>query len=409
MPETGKSIPRRAFGMGAAIVGAVGMISGFVLFYFLDPAVFYDLGLYVAIAGAVLLVYGLCQNFVNQSHENDIEISFKAVKKILSNNIIMAVLLIMVGIIILVQPRIMQLQVLLDILAQSSTKVIAALGFGFTLLIGGIDLSAGRLVGLAAVISASMLQAADYANRFYPELPQMELIVPILAAISVCMTFGAINGFLTAKCEMNPFIATLAVQMIVFGAASLYCSMDPHKSQSISGMRADLLQLGHYKLLAVGGFPGISILVPISVFFIFLIWLILNKTVLGKHIYAIGTNRESAAASGVQAAGTVMGIFILASALYGTAGILETARTAGASPGYGNGWEIDALAACAVGGVSLRGGSGKVSGIVRGVLILTVIQYGLQFIAADPIWQQVIKGMIIAAAGVRDLSKHRNK
>lgn len=409
MQKTGKMISRRIFGMEMATIGAAGIIAGFVLFYFLDPAVFYDLGLYVALAGAVLLIYGLCQSIVKQSQTNEIEISPQAAKKFLENHAILLLLLIAVIVIMFIQPRFIQLQVLLDILAQSSTKVIAALGFGFTLLIGGIDLSAGRLVGLSAVISASMLQAADYANRFYPELPQMELIVPILAAISICMIFGAINGFLTAKCEMNPFIATLAVQLIVFGVASLYCSMDPHKSQSISGMRADLLQLGHYKLLAVGGFPGISILVPISVFFIFLIWLILNKTVLGQHIYAIGTNRESAAASGVQAAGTVMGIFILASVLYGTAGILETARTAGASPGYGNGWEIDALAACAVGGVSLRGGSGKVSGIVRGVLILTVIQYGLQFIAADPIWQQVIKGMIIAAAGVRDLSKHRNK
>lgn len=409
MQKAGKRIPRRIYGMEIAIIGAMGMISGFVLFYFLDPAVFYDLGLYVALAGAVLLIYGLCQNFTKQNQENEVEISPQAAKKFLENHAIMLLLLAAVITIMFIQPRFMQLQVLLDILAQSSTKVIAALGFGFTLLIGGIDLSAGRLVGLAAVVSASMLQAADYTNRFYPDLPQMSLIVPVLTAIVVCMIFGALNGFLTAKCEMNPFIATLAVQLIVFGAASLYCSMDPHKSQSISGIRADMLFLGQHKLLAVGGFPGISILVPISVFFIFLIWFILNKTILGKHIYAIGCSRELAAAAGINTAAVIMWIFILAAMLYGTAGILETARTAGASGSYGNGWEIDALAACAAGGVSLRGGSGKVSGIVRGVLILTVIQYGLQFISADPVWQQVIKGAIIAAAGVRELPKHRNK
>ncbi|MGO5051256.1 galactose/methyl galactoside ABC transporter permease MglC [Lachnospiraceae bacterium LCP25S3_G4] len=409
MQKSGKMIARKSYGMIFTIAGIVAVIAGFILYYFLNPSIFYDLGLYVIMVGSALLIYGLRQLFGRQYKGIDIEISVKTGKDFLTNNAIMIALLVMVVVIMIIQPRFMQLQVLLDILTQSSTKMIVALGISFTLLIAGTDLSAGRMVGLAAVISTSMLQTADYANRFFPELPHMALIVPIIAAVIACAIFGTLNGFLVAKYNMHPFIATLAVQVIVYGVNSLYFDMPPNKSQPIGGIRADLVALGQTKLLKIGGFPGISILVPIAIFFIILIWFILNKTVFGKNVYAIGGNREAAVVSGVNVFRTIMYIFILASILYGVAGVLEAARTAGATNNYGNGYELDAIAACVVGGVSLNGGVGKVSGIVSGVLIFTVIQYGLQFIAVSPMWQQVIKGIIIAVAVAIDLSKYRKK
>lgn len=406
MRKTGKKVPCKTLGMGNAIAGAAGIILGFVLFYFLDPAMFYDLGLYVMIAGAALLVYGLYQIFANRNHGKSIEISLKAGENFLAHHAIMMILLVMSGVIMFIQPRFMQLQVLLDILTQSSTKIIAALGMSLTILSGGIDLSAGRMAGLAAVISTSMLQTADYANRFYPDLPQMVLIVPLIAAVLVCVLFGALNGFLVAKFDMNPFIATLAVQMIIYGINSLYFSMAPNKSQPIGGIRPELVFLGHHKLFKTGGFPGISILIPIAVFFVFLVWFILNKTKFGKNVRLIGGNKEAAAIAGVSVFSVTMCIFILASVLYSVAGILEAARTATATNNYGSGYEIDAIAACLVGGVSLKGGVGKVSGVVSGVLIFTVIQYGLSFLAVNPMWQQVITGIIIAVSAAIDLSKH---
>ena len=180
-------------------------------------------------------------------------------------------------------------------------------------------------------------------------------------------------------------------------------------SQPIGGVRPDFIFWGQHKLFQFGDFPGISILVPIALVFVILVWFILNKTVFGKNVYAIGGNREAAIVSGVNVFATIMGIFIFASLLYGVGGILEAARTAGATNNYGNGYELDAIAACVVGGVSLNGGVGKVGGIVSGVLIFTVIQYGLQFIAVSPMWQQVIKGVIIAVAVAIDLSKYRRK
>ncbi|APF22633.1 galactose/methyl galactoside ABC transporter permease MglC [Clostridium butyricum] len=407
--EEGKILSRKEYGNIFSGIGTFFIVLGSILKLILDKEVFYDLPIYIIGVGIAALIYGIKQ-FIDKKNQNtDIIISSKRVKEFLLNNAIIIALLVLVIIIMIIQPRFMQYEVALDILTQSSTKMIIALGICFTLLIAGTDLSAGRMVGLAAVISTSMLQTSDYANRFFPNMPQLAVIIPIVIGIIACMLFGVLNGFLVAKYDMHPFIATLATQVIVYGACSLYFDMDPNKSQPIGGIRPDFIALGQTKLLQIGDFPGISILVPIAIVFIILVWFILNKTVFGKNVYAIGGNREAAVVSGVNVFATIMGIFIFASLLYGVGGILEAARTAGATNQYGNGYELDAIAACVVGGVSLNGGVGKVSGIVSGVLIFTVIQYGLQFIAVSPMWQQVIKGIIIAVAVAIDLSKYRRK
>lgn len=409
MENVGYTIPRQKFGYWFIAAGALITIAAYILWWTLNPAVFYDLALYIGIVGVGALFYGFNQVFTRRNKGVEVELSKSTASTFFLNNAIILALLALVVVIMIIQPRFMQLNVLLDILTMSSTRMIVALGISFTLLIAGTDLSAGRMVGLAAVVSTSMLQNPDYANRFFPDLPMLPIILPIFLAVVATAIFGVLNGFLVARFEMHPFIATLAVQVIVYGFASLYFDMAPNKSQPIGGVRKDFVALGQTKILQIAGFPGISVLVPIAIVFIILIWFILNKTVFGKNVYAIGGNRDAAIVSGVNVFGTIMGIFILASVMYGVAGILEAARTAGATNNYGNGYELDAIAACVVGGVSLNGGVGKVSGIVSGVLIFTVIQYGLQFIAVSPMWQQVIKGLIIAIAVAIDLMKYRKK
>lgn len=367
----------------------------------------YDLPIFLMIIGLVLGLKGFISSKKHLGGE--VVFSSKNFSAFLTNNAILLAMLVLVIVICILQPRFMQIRVALDILTQSSTRLIIALGICFTLLIAGTDLSAGRMVGLASVVSASMLQTATYANRFFPDLPQVEVWMPILAAIGACMIFGALNGFLVAKYDMHPFIATLAVQVIIYGACSLYFDMPPNNSQPIGGVRPDFAALGQMRIFQTGSFQGISILIPIAAVICVIIWFILNKTVFGKNVYAIGGNREAAVVAGINVFRCIMGIFILASCLYGIAGVLEAARTAGATNNYGNGYELDAIAACVVGGVSLNGGIGKVSGIVIGVLIFTVIQYGLQFINVSPMWQQVIKGIIIAVAVAIDLTKYRKK
>ena len=416
-----KIIPRRTYSFAFIIAGIVIAAIGIAL-KIADITgggalrqVIFDLPWLLMGIGLIVAIYGAFQLRNADRLGKEVVFSTKTVKAFLTNNAIILALLILVIVICFIETRFMQIRVVLDILTQSSTKLIIALGICFTLLIAGTDLSAGRMVGLAAVISTSMLQTVDYANRFYPDLPQLPIILPIIAAIVACMLFGTLNGFLVAKYDMHPFIATLAVQVMIYGACSLYFDMEPNNSQPIGGVRPDCAIIGQKKLLEgafmIDGkpFPGVSILVPIALIICVIIWFVLNKTVFGKNVYAIGGNREAAVVSGVNVFKTIMGIFILASCLYGVAGVLEGARTAGATNNYGNGYELDAIAACVVGGVSLNGGVGRVGGIVSGVLIFSVIQYGLQFINVSPMWQQVIKGIIIAVAVAIDMGKYRKK
>jgi methyl-galactoside transport system permease protein len=397
-----KVISRKKYSSVFMIAGGVIMVLSLVFGLFFYNKKVYDLPWFLLIIGAIIEGYGIIQNTNSGKLGGNVVFSGKKAKSFFLKYALIFALLVMIVVIVFIEPNFCQFDVLLDILSQSSIRLVIALGICMTLLIAGTDLSAGRMVGLAAVLSTSMLQDPTYANRFFPNLPHLPIILPILIAIVVCGLFGVLNGFLVAKFNMHPFIATLATQVIIFGACSLYFDMPPNNSQPIGGVRKDFTILAQYKL-----FNKVSILIPIAIVITAVMWFVLNKTVFGKNIYAIGGNMEAAKVSGVNVFKTLMGIFILAGCLYGFGGVLEAARTAGASNAYGNGYELDAIAACCVGGVSLAGGIGKVSGIVIGVLIFTVIQYGLQFINVSPMWQQVIKGVIIAVAVAIDLSKYK--
>lgn len=400
---TRSSYRRSLIGLGAII-----LLAGIALF-FASIKTLYDLPIIMMIIGAWVALQNTYRYYHPGARTDDIEINAKTLNNALTNYAIIIAMIVLVFIICVLQPRFMQIRVVLDIMTQSSTKLIIALGICFTLIIAGCDLSAGRIVGLAAVISTSMLQTQDYANRFFPDMAQLPLFVPIVTAILICMVFGALNGFLVAQYEMHPFIATLATSVIVYGTCSLYFDLPPNNSQPIGGVRPDFAAIGQTKIFQSGKFPGISVLIPIAAVITVAIWFVLNKTVFGKNVYALGGNREAAVVAGVNVYATNLFIFILAAGLYGIAGVLEAARTAGATNQYGMGYELDAIAACVVGGVSLMGGIATVSGIIAGVFVFTIITYGLQFISVSPMWQQVIKGIIIATAVAIDMGKYRRK
>lgn len=407
--QANEPLTLRAVGIKKAITGFILLAIGFALQYELRYLLkwekkVYDLGYIIVIIGAFVLLKAGVDLFNSLKDNRPVIHTKEKTRQMLMNNAIFMVLGVLIIGIIIIKPNFMQMTVLLNILSQASTKLILALGVCFTLLIAGTDLSAGRMVGLSAVIAGSMLQTQKYSGRFYPEMGEVALIGPILLAILACMAFGLLNGFLVSKFDMHPFIATLAVQVMVYGVVSLYFDLPPNNSQPLGGFRKDFLNLASY-------IPGtkISRLIPIAILVTVIVWFILNKTNFGKNIYAIGGNREAAIVSGVNVYRTMLLIFILAGALYGIAGVLEAARTAGATNNYGLGYELDAIAACVVGGVSLNGGVGTVSGILSGVLIFQVIQVGLQFIGISPMWQQIIKGLIIAVAVAIDMAKYKRK
>ncbi|WP_437724837.1 galactose/methyl galactoside ABC transporter permease MglC [Sorangium sp. So ce861] len=332
----------------------------------------------------------------------------RAVREFASRQAISLVLLLLVLVIGVLRPSFLSVANLINVLIISSVRVIIALGEGGVLITRGTDLSAGRTVGLAACIAASLLQRPDYASRMYPHLASQPVLLCIVAAVSVGASVGLVNGLVVAFLNVPPFIATLGTMIMVYGAASLYVDRPPLGAQPIGGLRDDFTAIGT-GAIRFGGDWALPYLVIIAAVITVFMWVLLNQTRLGKNIYAIGSSREAAVVSGVDVPKTLLLVYLLAGALYGLAGALLAARTGGATNNYGLMYELDAIAACVIGGVSTSGGIGTVGGILTGVLIFEVLNNGLVILGVSPYWQQIIKGIIILAAVSVDIRKYLRK
>lgn len=323
------------------------------------------------------------------------------------NKAIFIVLLGLLVTIIIIDPDFVSIDNLRNILSQSSTRIIMALGVGGIIVAKGTDLSLGRQVGLAAVVSASLLQKADYAYKMYPDLPILPIVVPIVAVMLITGLFSLINGVVVAKFKVDPFIATLGMMVIVYGVTSIYFDRPPYGAQPIGGLDP------RFTKFAQGAFDIQGFRIPHLVIYAFIVtvivWVLWNKTKFGKNIFAIGGNSEAAIVSGVNVVKYLLMVYLLAGLLYGFGGALEAARIGSATNNTGNMYELDAISACIVGGLSFSGGRGTVSGIVTGVLIFQVIAYGLTFIGVNPYWQYIIKGLIIISAVAIDNRKFIRK
>ena len=331
----------------------------------------------------------------------------KRTSAFLTNNSIYIILLALLVAIIIIEPAFVSVINFRNILAQASTRVIIALGVGGILITQGTDLSAGRLVGLFAVVSASLMQAPEYAYRMYPTLPKLPIILPILICMAVGIIFGLLNGAAVSVFKVPPFIATLGMMVIVYGLNSIYFDRPPYGAQPIGGLDPDFMQFAQgYIFKAPFSIPYL-VLYAIAVSVI--MWVVWNKTRLGKNMYAIGGNPEAAVVSGVNVTKTLLLIYAIAGALYAFAGTLEAGRIGSATNNTGNMYELDAIAAAVVGGVSTSGGIGTVPGIVTGVLIFQVIAYGLNFIGVNPYLQYIVKGLIIVVAVAIDIRKYLKK
>ena len=319
----------------------------------------------------------------------------------LKQNAIYFVLLILLGIIIAQDPTFLNVRNFSNILTQSSVRLIIALGVAGLLITQGTDLSAGRQVGLAAVISATLLQSMENMNRVFPDLGEIPIPVVILTVCAVGAVIGLVNGLVIAYLNVTPFIATMGTMIIVYGFNSLYYdgvggSPIAGFSESFSNFAQGFFRLGSFKLSYITIYAAICA---------FLVWVMWNKTRFGKNIFAIGGNPEAAKVSGVNVARNLVVIYMIAGMFYAFGGMLEAGRT----NNLGFMYELDAIAACVVGGVSFAGGVGTVIGVITGVIIFTVINYGLTYIGVNPYWQYIIKGSIIILAVAIDSLKYAKK
>jgi methyl-galactoside transport system permease protein len=217
------------------------------------------------------------------------------------------------------------------------------------------------------------------------------------------MAVGLLNGVVVAYLRVPPFITTLGTMVMVYGACSLYVDRPPRGAMPIGGLREDFTSLG------TGSWAGVPKLIIIAGGVLVLYWVLLNWTRFGKNIYAIGGNPDAARVSGVDVKKNLILVYVLGGLMYGLAGVLLAARSGGATNNYGLMYELDAIAAAVIGGVSTAGGVGTVTGMLTGVLIFQVLDNGLVVLGVSPYWQQIIKGAIIIAAVAIDIRKYLTK
>ncbi|WP_240840856.1 galactose/methyl galactoside ABC transporter permease MglC [Acidaminobacter sp. JC074] len=334
-------------------------------------------------------------------------LTFSDVMDYMMQKAIFIVLLGLLVAIVIIDPDFISINNFKNILSQSSTRIIMALGVGGIIVAKGTDLSLGRQVGLAAVVSASLLQKADYAYKMYPDLPVLPIIVPIILVMLITAGFSLINGIVVAKFKVDPFIATLGMMVIVYGVNSIYFDRPPYGAQPIGGLDERFTRFAQDSVEIFG--LNIPLLMIYATIVTVLVWVLWNKTKFGKNIFAIGGNQEAAIVSGVNVVKYLLLVYMFAGLLYGFGGALEAARIGSATNNTGMNYELDAISACIVGGLSFSGGRGTVPGIVTGVLIFQVIAYGLTFIGVNPYWQFIIKGLIIISAVAIDNRKFIKK
>ena len=295
---------------------------------------------------------------------------------------------------------------ILNILQQASPRMFLALGVAGLILLTGTDLSIGRMVGMGMVTATIIMHNGpntggvfghifDFSN--IPAAPRA--ILALVACVILTTVFASIAGFFMAKYKMHPFISTMANMLIIFGLVT-YAT----KGVSFGAIDSSIPSMF---IPTFGSFPSIILWAIVAIIVVWFIW---NKTTFGKNLYAVGGNPEAAAVSGISVFKVTLGAFILAGILYGFGSWLECNRMVGSgSAAYGQGWDMDAIAACVVGGVSFTGGIGKISGVVTGVLIFTSLTYSLTILGIDTNLQFIFEGIIILAAVTLDCLKYVQK
>lgn len=293
---------------------------------------------------------------------------------------LLIIISLMVIIMSFISPVFMTKSNIINILRQVSVNGILAIGLTFVILTGGIDLSVGSLFAVTGVISGSLLVSGAS--------PFTAILIGILASV----TFGVLNGILISYFNLPPFIATLATQTIGRGFALVYSNGKPYTI-----LDKQFLNIGK------GNFIGVPIPIWILIIVCIVAFVILNYTTFGRYIFAVGGNRNAAKLSGVNIKMVECMTYVIAALLSGIGAIILTARISSGQPTAGEGYELDAIAAVAIGGTSMSGGIGNLQGTVMGFIIIGLISNSLTLLNVSSFYQQIVKGIIILVAVLIDM------
>lgn len=275
---------------------------------------------------------------------------------------------------------------ILNVLRQVATNSNLAIGLTMAIIIGGIDLSVGAILAFSGLLCASFISDG------------MNLGLAVLLAFTLGALFGLLNGLIIAYTNMPPFVVTLATQNIARGIVNVYANGQPISARNPV-----------FNFLGVGYFLGIPLPVIYSFVLLAVMILILGRSKFGRQLYAVGGNEEAARFSGINIKKVKIIVYTLCGALASFSGIILAARMYSGQPTAGDGFELDAIAASVLGGVSFSGGVGKLGGTIIGVLVLGVLTNGLNLLNINSFWQYIIKGIIILLAVYLDILKKRRE
>ena len=298
---------------------------------------------------------------------------------------ILALIILMVFVSIL-NPTFLQANNLMNLMRQLIINGFIALGMTFVILTGGIDLSVGSTLAVTSAIFAGLLQNG------------MNTILAILIALGLGLILGLINGFLITKGKLAPFIVTLATMTIFRGLTLVYTDGRP-----VAGPKDNFA----FQFLGKGQFFGVPFQVILFALAFLILWTILNKTAMGRKIYAVGGNEKASFISGINIDKVKISVYVISSLMAVLSGLVLTSRLNSAQPTAGVAYEMDAIAAVVLGGTSMTGGSGSLTGTLIGILILGVLNNGLNLLGVSSFYQQIVKGIVILIAVLID--RKRNK
>lgn len=277
-----------------------------------------------------------------------------------------------------------------NVLRQISVNICISIGMTLVVLMAGIDLSVGSVLAFTSAVCAGLLKNGI-------AIPSLDLFVGfttlggVLAALIIGLALGLFNGWVITKFTLPPFVTTLAMLTIARGATMLYTQGMP-----ISNLGAN------FEFIGSGWLLGIPVPVWISLIVVFIVVFISKKTTFGRCIYAIGGNEKAAFLSGININNVKLAVYGIAGMMAAVGGILVTSRLNSAQPNAGASYELDSIAAVVIGGTSLSGGVGSVTGTVIGAAIIGVLNNGLVLLNVSPFWQQVVKGLVILLAVIID-------
>ena len=294
-------------------------------------------------------------------------------------------LVLLCAIITFVTPSFLSLSNITNVFTQVSVNAIIAVGMTFVILTGGIDLSVGSTLAISGALSASIIKSTGSVT--------LAIIVAALVGIAI----GLVNGLLISKGKLQAFIATLATMTIFRGATLVFTNGTP-----ISKLPEKFVNIGNGKI----GFMPIPVIITVIVSIIAIY--VLSQTRFGRYLYALGGNEDSARLSGINTDKIKTLVYVVSGFASSIAGVIITSRIASASPNAGTSFELDAIAAVVIGGTSLAGGEGKVTGTLIGALIIGVLNNGLNLMNVSPFYQSIVKGLVILIAVLLD-KKSRKK